>query len=253
MGVVSVNFWNIRKKQETQAVIEFAGVCKKYPSGYHALNNISFKINKGEFVFIVGPSGAGKSTITKLILHEEKANSGEVTVNGFKMSELKPRQVPYFRRTMGFVFQDFRIIDKMTVFDNVAFTLRVTGASKKEIKNRVTQALNIVGLSSKAKERPDNISGGERQRVALARALVHSPKLIIADEPTGNIDPKMAYDIVKLLDEINRRGITVVMVTHAHDLVRKFNKRVIMLDRGEVVADDYARFVMDKPHNIYRS
>ena len=223
MGVVSVNFWNIRKKQDTQAVIEFAGVCKKYPSGYHALNNISFKIDKGEFVFIVGPSGAGKSTITKLILHEEKANSGEVTVNGFKMSELKPRQVPYFRRTMGFVFQDFRIIDKMTVFDNVAFTLRVTGASKKEIEKKVTQALNIVGLSSKAKERPDNISGGERQRVALARALVHSPKLIIADEPTGNIDPKMAYDIVKLLDEINRRGITVVMVTHAHDLVRKIS------------------------------
>ena len=237
-------FLNKRKKQETQTVIEFAGVCKKYPSGYHALNNISFKIEKGEFVFIVGPSGAGKSTITKLILHEEKANSGEVTVNGFKMSEIKPRQVPYFRRTMGFVFQDFRVIDKMTVFDNVAFTLRVAGASKKEIKNRVTQALNIVGLSSKAYERPDNISGGERQRVALARALVHSPKLIIADEPTGNIDPQMAYDIVKLLDEINRRGTTVVMVTHAHDLVRRFNKRVIMLDHGQVVADDYARFVL---------
>lgn len=244
MGVVSVNFLNKRKKQETQTVIEFAGVCKKYPSGYHALNNISFKIEKGEFVFIVGPSGAGKSTITKLILHEEKANSGEVTVNGFKMSEIKPRQVPYFRRTMGFVFQDFRVIDKMTVFDNVAFTLRVAGAPKKEIEKRVMQALNIVGLSSKAKVRPDNISGGERQRVALARALVHSPKLIIADEPTGNIDPQMAYDIVKLLDEINRRGITVVMVTHAHDLVRRFDKRVIMLDHGQVVADDYARFVL---------
>ena len=237
-------FLNKRKKQETQTVIEFAGVCKKYPSGYHALNNISFKIEKGEFVFIVGPSGAGKSTITKLILHEEKANSGEVTVNGFKMSEIKPRQVPYFRRTMGFVFQDFRVIDKMTVFDNVAFTLRVAGAPKKEIEKRVMQALNIVGLSSKAYERPDNISGGERQRVALARALVHSPKLIIADEPTGNIDPQMAYDIVKLLDEINRRGITVVMVTHAHDLVRRFDKRVIMLDHGQVVADDYARFVL---------
>ena len=237
-------FLNKRKKQETQTVIEFAGVCKKYPSGYHALNNISFKIEKGEFVFIVGPSGAGKSTITKLILHEEKANSGEVTVNGFKMSEIKPRQVPYFRRTMGFVFQDFRVIDKMTVFDNVAFTLRVAGAPKKEIEKRVMQALNIVGLSSKAKVRPDNISGGERQRVALARALVHSPKLIIADEPTGNIDPQMAYDIVKLLDEINRRGITVVMVTHAHDLVRRFDKRVIMLDHGQVVADDYARFVL---------
>ena len=244
MGGVSVNFLNKRKKQETQTVIEFAGVCKKYPSGYHALNNISFKIEKGEFVFIVGPSGAGKSTITKLILHEEKANSGEVTVNGFKMSEIKPRQVPYFRRTMGFVFQDFRVIDKMTVFDNVAFTLRVAGAPKKEIEKRVMQALNIVGLSSKAKVRPDNISGGERQRVALARALVHSPKLIIADEPTGNIDPQMAYDIVKLLDEINRRGITVVMVTHAHDLVRRFDKRVIMLDHGQVVADDYARFVL---------
>ena len=177
-------------------------------------------------------------------MHEEKANSGEVTVNGFKMSEIKPRQVPYFRRTMGFVFQDFRVIDKMTVFDNVAFTLRVAGASKKEIEKRVMQALNIVGLSSKAKVRPDNISGGERQRVALARALVHSPKLIIADEPTGNIDPQMAYDIVKLLDEINRRGITVVMVTHAHDLVRRFDKRVIMLDHGQVVADDYARFVL---------
>ena len=225
-------------------MIELENVKKTYPNGTVALDDVNLKIEDGEFVFIVGASGAGKSTITKLILHEEKANSGEVTVNGFKMSELKPRQVPYFRRTMGFVFQDFRVIDKMTVFDNVAFTLRVAGAPKKEIEKRVMQALNIVGLSSKAKVRPDNISGGERQRVALARALVHSPKLIIADEPTGNIDPQMAYDIVKLLDEINRRGITVVMVTHAHDLVRRFDKRVIMLDHGQVVADDYARFVL---------
>lgn len=189
-------------------------------------------------MFVVGPSGAGKSTFIKLIMREEKPNAGELIVNGYKMSKIKDREVPYLRRTMGIVFQDFRIIDTMNVFDNAAFTLRVVGASNREIRRKVSNALALVGLGDKAKAYPMELSGGERQRVGLARAIVNNPKLIIADEPTGNVDPELSYEIVELLTEINRRGTTVVMVTHEHQLVRDFNRRVIMLENGRVVADN---------------
>lgn len=221
-----------------QALIEFKGVSKNYANGTHALNDVNIKINKGEFVFVVGASGAGKSTFIKLMMHEEKANSGEVIVNGYKMSKIKRREVPYFRRTMGIVFQDFRLIPNMTVFGNVAFSLRVVGASSKDIRRRVAAALAQVGLGDKARCYPNELSGGEQQRVGLARALVNNPQIIIADEPTGNVDPEMSYEIVDLLTEINRRGTTVVMVTHEHQLVRDFGRRVIMLENGRIVADN---------------
>lgn len=221
-----------------QALIEFRGVSKNYSNGTHALDDVNIKINKGEFVFVVGASGAGKSTFIKLMMHEEKPNTGEVIVNGYKMSKIKNREVPYFRRTMGIVFQDFRLIPNMTVFGNVAFSLRVVGASSKDIRRRVASALSMVGLGDKARCYPNELSGGEQQRVGLARALVNNPQIIIADEPTGNVDPEMSYEIVDLLTEINRRGTTIVMVTHEHQLVRDFGRRVIMLEKGKIIADN---------------
>lgn len=189
-------------------------------------------------MFVVGRSGAGKSTFIKLIMREETPNTGDIFVNGYDLSKMKRRQIPYFRRTMGIVFQDFRVIPTMNVFDNVAFSLRVCGASSREIKRRVAQVLSMVELGGKARSFPMELSGGEQQRVGLARALVNNPSLIIADEPTGNVDPNMSYEIVELLTEINRRGTTVVMVTHEHQLVRDFNRRVVMLEDGRVVADN---------------
>lgn len=235
-----VNIKNIVSKLQDNdsPLIEFKGVSKTYNTGTHALSDVNIKIFKGEFVFVVGASGAGKSTFIKLIMREEKPNAGEVIVNGYKMSKIKDREVPYLRRTMGIVFQDFRIINTMNVFDNVAFSLRVVGASNREIRRKVAAALNMVGLAEKARAFPMELSGGERQRVGLARALVNNPSLIIADEPTGNVDPEMSYEIVELLTEINRRGTTVVMVTHEHQLVRDFNRRVIMLENGQIVADN---------------
>lgn len=211
---------------------------KAYQRGLNALNDVNIKIHKGEFVFVVGRSGAGKSTFIKLIMREETPNTGDIFVNGYDLSKMRRREVPYFRRTMGIVFQDFRVIPTMNVFDNVAFSLRVVGASNREIKRRVAQVLSMVELGSKARSYPLELSGGEQQRVGLARALVNNPGLIIADEPTGNVDPNMSYEIVELLTEINRRGTTVVMVTHEHQLVRDFNRRVIMLENGRVVADN---------------
>ena len=189
-------------------------------------------------MFVVGRSGAGKCTFIKLIMKEETPNTGDIFVNGYDLSKLRRRDVPYFRRTMGIVFQDFRVIPTMNVFDNVAFSLRVVGASNREIKRRVAQVLSMVELGNKARSFPMELSGGEQQRVGLARALINNPSLIIADEPTGNVDPNMSYEIVELLTEINRRGTTVVMVTHEHQLVRDFNRRVIMLEDGRVVADN---------------
>lgn len=189
-------------------------------------------------MFVVGRSGAGKSTFIKLIMREETPNTGDIFVNGYDLSALRRRDIPYFRRTMGIVFQDFRVIPTMNVFDNVAFSLRVVGASNREIKRRVAQVLSMVELGNKARSFPMELSGGEQQRVGLARALINNPSLIIADEPTGNVDPNMSYEIVELLTEINRRGTTVVMVTHEHQLVRDFNRRVIMLEDGRVVADN---------------
>ena len=219
-------------------MIEFKGVYKTYDNGTKALKDINIRIDKGEFVFIVGASGAGKSTLLKLIMREEVANAGEVIVNDFKLSKLKRREIPYVRRTMGIVFQDFRLINNMTVFDNVAFAMRVTGASRRDIRKRVPYILGLVGLQNKARNYPMELSGGEQQRVGLARALVNNPSLIIADEPTGNIDPEMSYEIVELLSEINRRGTTILMVTHEHDLVQKFHRRVVEIRDGCVGADD---------------
>ena len=221
-----------------EPLIEFKGVSKVYANGTHALNDVNIRINKGEFVFVVGPSGAGKSTFMKLIMREEKMDSGELIVNGYRLSRMKRRQIPMLRRTMGIVFQDFRLIPNLNVFENVAFAMHVTGAGRREIRRSVAKALNLVGLSQKAHVMPSELSGGEQQRVGLARALVNKPSLIIADEPTGNVDPNMSYAIVELLAEINKRGTTVLMVTHEHQMVRDFNMRVIMLDKGTVIADN---------------
>lgn len=219
-------------------LIEFKGVSKVYHhTGTHALRDVNLKIYPGEFVFVVGPSGAGKSTFIKLMVREEEPNAGDIMVNGYRLTTLRRRDIPYFRRTMGIVFQDFRLIPGMTVFDNVAFAMRVVGASSREIRKRVPTTLNLVGLGAKARAFPNELSGGEQQRVGLARALVNNPSLIIADEPTGNVDPNMSYEIVELLTEINRRGTTIVMVTHEHQLVRDFSRRVIMIENGSIVAD----------------
>ena len=219
-------------------LIEFKGVSKTYSSGTNALTDINIKINKGEFVFVVGASGAGKSTFMKLIMREEKPNTGHIIVNGYHLPTMSRKQVPMLRRTMGIVFQDFRLIPSLNVFENVAFAMHVVGAGSREIRKRVSNALNLVGLGQKARSMPAQLSGGEQQRVGLARALVNKPRLIIADEPTGNVDPNMSYEIVELLTEINRRGTTVLMVTHEHQLVRDFAKRVIMIENGKIIADN---------------
>lgn len=233
-------------------MIEFRNVSKVYDStDTHALNHVNIKIEDGEFVFVVGSSGAGKSTFLKLIMHEEKPTEGEVIFNEYSSATLKKRQVPYYRRTMGIVFQDFRLIPKMTVYDNVAFAMRVIGAKEKDIRKRVPYILQLVGLSQKARSMPNELSGGEQQRVSLARALVNNPKVIIADEPTGNVDPEMSHEIVELLTKINNAGTTVIMVTHEHDLVRSFQRRVIVIKNGEVVSDTpdptHARFEGSEP------
>lgn len=226
------------QSNNAKPIIEFRGVSKTYKTGTHALEDVNIKINNGEFVFVVGSSGAGKSTFMKLIMREEKANTGKIIVNGFELTSLKRKEVPMLRRTMGIVFQDFRLIPNMNVFENVAFAMHVVGASNKEIRVEVSKALSKVGLGHKARSMPSQLSGGEQQRVGLARALVNSPDLIIADEPTGNVDPNMSYEIVNLLTEINKKGTTILMVTHDHNLVRDFNHRVIMLDGGKIVADN---------------
>lgn len=214
-------------------MIHFENVSKVYPSGTKALNGFSLDIEDGEFVFVVGASGAGKSTFIKLITREEKATSGIITVNGRDLVRMKKRQVPYLRRTMGIVFQDFRLIPKMNVYDNTAFAMRVIGTPEKAVRKRVEYVLSLVGLEDKAKVRPCELSGGEQQRVSLARALVNNPELIIADEPTGNIDPALSREIMHLLCEINQRGTTVVVVTHEHDLVREFARKVVLIKNGK--------------------
>lgn len=219
-------------------MIQFIDVYKVYENGTNALKNINLTINDGEFVFIRGASGAGKSTLIKLLMHEEVPTSGEVIVNGFRISEMKHKDVPRLRRTMGVVFQDFRLIPNMNVYDNVAFAMRVTDARSHEIRRRVPYILGLVGLARKARCKPNELSGGEQQRVSLARALVNNPSLIIADEPTGNVDPDMSIEIMELLDEINRRGTTIVMVTHDATLVEKYNyHRVITIENGNVAQD----------------
>jgi len=208
-------------------------------SGVDALRDVNIRINDGEFVFIVGESGAGKSTLLKLLTHELLPTKGRVFVNGYNLSKLKKSKAPKFRRSLGMVFQDFRLIPDMTVFENVAFVLRVTDKSTRVIRQRVPYVLNLVKLADRAKSYPSQLSGGERQRVGIARAFATDPGIIIADEPTGNIDPKLSYEIVELLLDINKCGTTVIMVTHEHDLVQYFGGRIINLKDGQVVFDNF--------------
>ena len=202
-----------------------------------ALDGISFTINEGEFVFLVGPSGSGKTTIIKLITGELSPTSGQITVNGFDMQGIKRRKLPKLRRTLGVIFQDFRLIEKKTVYDNLAFVMRAVGASPKEIRTRIPYVLELVGLEKKADHYPTELSGGEQQRVAIARALVNNPSTIVADEPTGNLDPGRSLEIMTLLERINALGTTVIVVTHERGLVNHFNKRIILLNDGQVIGD----------------
>ena len=218
-------------------MIQFTDVVKTYDQGNVALNGVSMQIEDGEFCFLVGPSGSGKSTIIKLITGELKPTAGTVHVNGYSLERIRKREIPYLRRTIGVVFQDFRLISNMTVYENVAFAMRVIGAKEREIKERVPYVLELVGLENKAKRHPGELSGGEQQRLAIARALVNNPSTIIADEPTGNLDPARALEIMVLLQEINNLGTTVLVVTHAQELVQRFEKRVIAINEGVVVHD----------------
>ena len=218
-------------------MIVFNDVSKTYPNGTEALKNVNLRIDDGEFVFIVGSSGAGKSTLLKTILCEEPIDSGDIIVNDQNLRKIRKRQIPYLRRSVGTVFQDFRLIPHMTVYENVAFAMHVIGASDSVIRKRVPYVLGMVGLQDKMKSRPNELSGGEQQRVGLARALVNNPRMIIADEPTGNIDPELSFEIVDLLTEINKRGTTVLMVTHEHNLVKHFRQRIVEIENGTIVAD----------------
>ena len=223
-------------------MIRLIDVHKTYINGTHALNGVSFQILDGDFAFLVGPSGSGKSTIIKLLTGEIVPDSGRVMVNGFSMSNIRERQIPYVRRTVGVIFQDFRLIQKKTVFENLSLAMRAVGAGKAEIAERIPYCLNLVGLGSKADRYPDELSGGEQQRVAIARALVNNPSTIVADEPTGNLDPARSLEIMTLLERINALGTTVIVVTHERELVNHFNKRIILLDNGRVVGDGYGTY-----------
>ena len=218
-------------------MIEFTDVVKSYTVGNKALNGVSMQIEDGEFVFLVGPSGSGKSTIIKMITGELRPTSGSVHVNGYSLEHIRKREIPYLRRTVGVVFQDFRLIPNMTVYENVAFAMRVIGAREREIKERVPYVLDLVGMADKARRHPTELSGGEQQRLAIARALVNNPSTIIADEPTGNLDPARSLEIMSLLQEINNLGTTMLVVTHEMDLVDRFAKRVIAIDDGLVISD----------------
>ena len=219
-------------------MIEFKNVSKKYGTGTLAVDNANFTIEKGEFAFLIGNSGCGKSTISKMMLKEEEPSAGNIFINGRDITKIKPSKVPYLRRSMGIVFQDFRLLPDKTVYENVAFAMYVVRASQKHIRRQVPMVLSLVGLSQKAKMYPNELSGGEQQRVALARAIVNNPSMLIADEPTGNLDPNTAWDIMELLNDINLRGTTVVVATHAKDIVDKMNRRVIRIEHGNIVRDE---------------
>ena len=219
-------------------MIRFSNVKKTYPNGTEALKGLSFELKDGEFAFLVGPSGAGKSTILSLLTAEEPITGGSLMVNGYNLNTIRPRQVPYLRRSLGIVFQDFRLISNKTVYENMAFAMRVIGASPREMRRRIPYVLELVGLEDKQNNYPSELSGGEQQRVAIARALVNNPSTIIADEPTGNLDPDRSLEIMTLLERINALGTTMLVVTHEKGLVNHFNKRVIHIEDGVVVSDE---------------
>ena len=223
-------------------MIRLIDIKKTYENGTDALNGISFSIDDGEFVFLVGPSGSGKSTIIKLLTGEIEPTEGRVMINGFSMSRISNRQIPYMRRTIGVIFQDFRLIAKKTVFENLSLAMRAVDASPREIRSRIPYVLELVGLAGKEERYPDELSGGEQQRVAIARALVNNPSTIVADEPTGNLDPGRSLEIMTLLERINALGTTVVVVTHEKGLVNQFDKRIIMIDEGVVIKDGMGKY-----------
>ena len=218
-------------------MVNLTDVFKVYANGTKALKGVTFQLNTGEFAFLVGPSGSGKSTVIKLLTGEIAATEGHVSVNGYDMGRIKMRKMPHLRRTLGVIFQDFRLIEKKTVNENVAFAMRVVGVSNKDIRKRVPYVLELVGLENKGKAKPNELSGGEQQRVAIARALVNDPELIIADEPTGNLDPARSLEILMLLQKINELGTTVLVVTHEKPLVDQFSQRVIAIDGGRIISD----------------
>ncbi|MBD3108483.1 cell division ATP-binding protein FtsE [Bacillus sp. AGMB 02131] len=219
-------------------MIEMIDVYKTYPNGVVAVNGINVKINKGEFVYVVGPSGAGKSTFIKMMYREEKPTKGTITINGINLANLRNSKVPVFRRNIGVVFQDFKLLPKLTVYENVAFALEVIEVEPKEIKKRVMDILELVGLKHKARMMPDELSGGEQQRVSIARSIVNNPKVVIADEPTGNLDPETSWDIMNIFEEINKRGATIVMATHNKEIVDNLRHRVIAIENGTIIRDE---------------
>lgn len=227
-------------------MVELIDVSKKYQNGTIALRGVNLKINKGDFAFIIGSSGSGKSTMLKLIMKEESASEGEVIVNGYQLSSLEHDQIPYLRRGMGMVFQDFRLLPNKTVYENIAFAMEITECLPKEIRRQVPMSLALVGLSRKANAYPHQLSGGEQQRVAIARALVNNPALLIADEPTGNLDPENSWEIVKLLTEVNQRGTTVIVATHEKSIVDAMKKRVIAIDKGRIIRDQQKGLYVDE-------
>lgn len=218
-------------------MIKFEHLTKIYNKNIEALKDLNFKVADGEFLVLVGPSGAGKSTLIKLLICEEKPTRGHIFIVGKDVVNLKPREVPYFRRRIGVVFQDFKLLPKKNVYENIAFALEVVGASNRQIKKKVEAVLDLVGLKNRRDNFPDELSGGEKQRVAIARAVVNRPKLLIADEPTGNLDPKTSWDIIRVLEEINKRGTIIMMATHNKDIVDKIRKRVIKIKNGRIVSD----------------
>lgn len=218
-------------------MIELKEVTKEYSKGIAALNGVSLKIEQGEFVFIVGDSGSGKSTLIRLLLKELEPTSGSITVMGKELGKMKHKAIPYYRRRMGVVFQDFRLLKDRNVYENIAFTLRVTETATRVLKKKVPAALSLVGLAQKYKSYPKELSGGEQQRVAIARAIVNEPSILLADEPTGNLDPVNSWEIMKILEEANKRGTTVVVVTHNHEIVNAMKKRVITMQKGNIVSD----------------
>lgn len=235
-----MTIWLQKQKEELRGVIliKLNNITKEYKNGVTALSNIDLEISKGEFVFLVGSSGAGKSTLIKLLLKEEEPTDGQIYFKGEDITRISNRNIPYIRREIGVVFQDFRLLPNKTVFENVAFALEIIGTSKKEIRRRVPIILGLVNLSRRANSFPDQLSGGEQQRVSIARAIVNNPPVLIADEPTGNLDPETAWDIMTALRDVNTRGTTIIMATHAKDIVDGMRKRVVALDNGKIIRDD---------------